>query len=161
MAAVDSLLFILAGGVLWKWGAMAQLESLAFDTTIAKLQFMQFLAVKLGLLQMCFPSDSACSSWPSGTLWSRLAQSCSAHHDRALDRFALADGGAGNLADHCTPHYPAFTGGIRTRHWATGKLLNTNSAIYVLVVIWWIVCLWIDEPARQHTATLRARTRLI
>jgi hypothetical protein len=27
-----------------------------------------------------------------------------------------------------------------------GKLLNTNSAIYVIVLIWWIVCLWIDEP---------------
>jgi hypothetical protein len=26
------------------------------------------------------------------------------------------------------------------------KLLNTNSAVYVIVLIWWIVCLWIDEP---------------
>jgi hypothetical protein len=26
------------------------------------------------------------------------------------------------------------------------KLLNTNSAVYVIVLIWWIGCLWIDEP---------------
>ena len=32
-----------------------------------------------------------------------------------------------------------------------GKLLNTNSVIYVIVVIWWIVCLWIDEPGTAVT----------
>ena len=26
------------------------------------------------------------------------------------------------------------------------KLFNANSVVYVLVLIWWIVCLWIDEP---------------
>jgi hypothetical protein len=25
------------------------------------------------------------------------------------------------------------------------KLLNTNSAVYVIVLIWWIGCLWVDE----------------
>jgi hypothetical protein len=33
------------------------------------------------------------------------------------------------------------------------KLLNTNSAVYVLVVIWWIVCLWIDEPGSSTNTT--------
>lgn len=26
------------------------------------------------------------------------------------------------------------------------KLSNSNSALYIVVLIWWIVCLWIDEP---------------
>jgi hypothetical protein len=26
------------------------------------------------------------------------------------------------------------------------KLSNSNSALYIAVLIWWIVCLWIDEP---------------
>lgn len=26
------------------------------------------------------------------------------------------------------------------------KLFNANSVVYLLVAIWWIVCLWIDEP---------------
>jgi hypothetical protein len=26
------------------------------------------------------------------------------------------------------------------------KLNNANSAIYIVVLIWWLVCLWIDEP---------------
>ena len=26
------------------------------------------------------------------------------------------------------------------------KLFNANGALYVAVLVWWIVCLWIDEP---------------
>ncbi len=29
------------------------------------------------------------------------------------------------------------------------KLFNANSVVYLLVLIWWIVCLWIDEPGTQ------------
>jgi hypothetical protein len=32
------------------------------------------------------------------------------------------------------------------------KLVNGNSAIYLLVVIWWIVCLWIEEPGANASA---------
>ena len=31
------------------------------------------------------------------------------------------------------------------------KLLNTTSAVYLIVLIWWIVCLWIDEPSPAAT----------
>ena len=47
------------------------------------------------------------------------------------------------IARHTTPHSRAeyeHVLGLRR------KLLNTNSAVYLLVLIWWIVCLWIDEP---------------
>ena len=33
-------------------------------------------------------------------------------------------------------------------------LLNANNAIYVAVMIWWIVCLWIDEPGAALTAEI-------
>jgi len=29
------------------------------------------------------------------------------------------------------------------------KLFNTNNAVYIAVLIWWIVCLWIDPPKAQ------------
>lgn len=32
------------------------------------------------------------------------------------------------------------------------KLINANSAIYLAVTIWWIVCLWIDEPGTAAPA---------
>jgi hypothetical protein len=28
------------------------------------------------------------------------------------------------------------------------KLFNSNNAVYIAVLVWWIVCLWIDEPKR-------------
>lgn len=32
------------------------------------------------------------------------------------------------------------------------KLVNGNSAIYLIVAIWWIFCLWIDEPGAASPA---------
>lgn len=32
------------------------------------------------------------------------------------------------------------------------KLLNANSALYVAVLIWWILCLWFDEPRTPSVA---------
>ena len=26
------------------------------------------------------------------------------------------------------------------------KLNNANSMIFLVVLVWWIICLWIDEP---------------
>ena len=47
------------------------------------------------------------------------------------------------IARHTTPHSRDEYEHVMALQ---GKLLNTNSAIYVIVLIWWIVCLWIDEP---------------
>jgi hypothetical protein len=29
------------------------------------------------------------------------------------------------------------------------NLINADSAVYVAVLVWWIVCLWIDEPGAE------------
>ena len=29
------------------------------------------------------------------------------------------------------------------------KLFNTNNAVYIAVLLWWIICLWIDPPKTQ------------
>jgi len=34
-----------------------------------------------------------------------------------------------------------------------GKLVNANKVVYIAVLVWWIVCLWFDEPG---TAALEA-----
>ena len=36
------------------------------------------------------------------------------------------------------------------------KLSNTNSTIYIAVMIWWIVCLWRDEPGTVRDASTGA-----
>jgi hypothetical protein len=30
------------------------------------------------------------------------------------------------------------------------RLFNTNNAVYIAVLLWWIVCLWIDEKGREQ-----------
>lgn len=34
------------------------------------------------------------------------------------------------------------------------NLFNANSVVYLAVVIWWIACLWIDEPGSAETAAV-------
>jgi hypothetical protein len=32
------------------------------------------------------------------------------------------------------------------------KTINANSAVYLVVLVWWIACLWIDEPGAEDKA---------
>ena len=45
----------------------------------------------------------------------------------------------------------------RTRIMGLGeKLSNTNSTIYIAILIWWIVCLWRDEPGAARAVQANA-----
>ena len=35
------------------------------------------------------------------------------------------------------------------------NLFNANSVVYLAVLIWWIACLWIDEPGNPETVEVR------
>jgi len=140
-------LLIIAGLVVWKWGPWPNFRALAFDTLIAKLQFMQFLSVKLGLLVDVLSAGlgvlivAAGSRYGAG--WRTHVQRIVIGLSTASISQMAAQGIWQTIARHTTPHSQAEYErviGIQ------GKLLNTNSAVYVLVVIWWVVCLWIDEP---------------
>ena len=148
-------LFILAGGVLWKWGAWPNWHSLAFDTLIAKLQFMQFIAVKLGLLTDVLSVGLGllvvAFGHRYGAGWRSHVQRIMIGLSTASLSQMAAQGIWQIIASHTTPHSQAeYERVIGMQE----KLLNTNSAVYVLVVIWWIACLWTDEPgSASHTAT--------
>jgi hypothetical protein len=36
------------------------------------------------------------------------------------------------------------------------KLVNGNKVVYLAVLVWWIVCLWFDEPGRKADAVADA-----
>jgi hypothetical protein len=140
-------LLALGGVVLWKWGPCPQWKALAFDTAIAKLQFMQLIAVKTGLLVDVLTVGLALLVVAFGH---RYGAGWRSHVQRimiGLSTASIAQMGAQGIweviARHTTPHSRAeyeHVLGIQE------KLLNSNSAVYVLVLVWWIVCLWIDEP---------------
>jgi hypothetical protein len=140
-------LLALASVVLWKWGPWPAWKGIAFDTTIARLQFMQLIAVKAGLLVDVL---SIALGLLVVALGRRYGAGWHSHVQRiliGLSTASIAQIGAQAIweiiARHTTPHSQAEYQrvlGIQE------KLLNTNSAVYVIVLIWWIVCLWIDEP---------------
>jgi membrane protein required for beta-lactamase induction len=123
------------------------LKAIAFDTAIAKLQFMQLIAVKAGLLVGVL---SVGLGFLVVAFGHRYGAGWHSHVQRimiGLSTASIAQFGAQGIwemiARHTTPHSRDEYEHVMALQ---GKLLNTNSAIYVIVLIWWIVCLWIDEP---------------
>lgn len=135
-------------GVLATWGPWPSGKSLAFDTLIAKLTLMQFLAQKtsllvdvltvlLGLLIVLFGRRIG-AGWRShvqqiviGLSTASLAQMAAQGIWQIIVRTAGQP--------HSEAEYLRVVG-LRE------KLFNANSVVYIAVVIWWIACLWIDEP---------------
>jgi hypothetical protein len=137
----------IGAAVLWKWGPWPQWKTLAFDTSIARLQFMQFVAVKTGLftdvLSVLLGFTVVAVGWRYGAGWCSHVQRIVIGLSTASLSQMTAQGIWQIIALHTKPHsqteYERVLG-------IQDKLLNANSAIYVLVVIWWIICLWTDEP---------------
>ncbi len=147
-------LLALGGLVLWKWGPWPQWKAITFDTPIAKLQFMQLLAVKTGLLVDVL---SVALGFLVVAFGQRYGAGWRSHVQRimiGLSTASLAQMGAQGIweiiARHTIPHSRAEYEHVLGLQ---AKLLNTNSAVYVLVLIWWIVCLWIDEPGAAVAST--------
>ncbi len=141
-------LFMMAIGaaVLRYWGAWPDLKTL---TSAPPLQFAQLLAQKgmllvdvenitVGLLIVLvgrragagFGSKAqqvaiglmtaSMSQLAIQGIWERIAKTAIAHTQGEYEHIV----------------------GLRER------LFNTNNAVYIAVLIWWIVCLWINEPKR-------------
>jgi hypothetical protein len=140
-------LLVLGGVVLWKWGPWPQWKTVAFDTAIAKLQLMQLFAVKMGLLVDVL---TVAVGFLVVAFGQRYGAGWRSHVQRimiGLSTASLCQMGAQGIweiiARHTTPHTRAEYEHVISLQ---EKLLNTNSAVYVIVLVWWIVCLWIDEP---------------
>ena len=135
-------------GVLAAWGPWPAAKSLAFDTLLAKLATLQLLAQKtgllvdvltitLGLLIVLFGRRYG-AGWRShvqqiviGLSTASLAQTAAQAIWQMIVRTAAQP--------HSEAEYLRVVG-LRE------KLFNANSVVYIAVVVWWIVCLWIDEP---------------
>ncbi|MBS1805377.1 MAG: hypothetical protein JST28_18605 [Acidobacteria bacterium] len=148
-------LLIIGGLIVWKWGPWPNFRTIAFDTLIAKLQFMQFVSVKLGLLVDVLSIGLGVLIVATG---SRFGAGWRSHVQRIVIGISTASlsqmtaqGVWQTIARHTTPHSQAeYERVIGIQE----KLLNTNSAVYVLVIIWWIICLWVDEPGTSTERTL-------
>lgn len=148
-----SLVLMALGGVVLKfWGPWPAWETLRATSPIATLRLLQLIAQKtsllvdvetiaVGLLIVLLGSRFK-AGWRShtqqiaiGLSTASIAQLVVQGIWQSVVRTAIAN--------------PAIAQSMTERQRIMGlgeKLSNTNSTIYVAVMIWWIVCLWRDEP---------------
>ena len=147
------LVLLTAGAVvLWKWGQWPNWKVVTFDTTVAKLQMMQLLAVKTGLLTDVL---SVLLGLLVVAFGARYGAGWHSHVQRimiGLSTAALAQISSQAILEVVARHTVVNSREVYERLIGLQeKLLNTTSAVYLIVLVWWIVCLWIDEPAPVAT----------
>lgn len=144
---------VLGASVLAAWGKWPAWKALAFDTSMARLGLMQLLAQKTGLLVDVFTVALGLlvvlfgrrygAGWRSHAQQIVIGLSTASLGQLAVQ--AIWQVIAKTAAPHSMAEYQRVVG-LRE------KLFNANSVVYLVVLIWWIVCLWIDEPGAAPPA---------
>jgi hypothetical protein len=149
-----------AGGVLVAWGPWPAWKTLTADSTLAVLRLMQLaaqkgnllvnvLTVELGLLVVLFGRR-----FKAG--WRSHAQRIMIGLSTAAIAELVRQGVWEMIVLKAVPHNQAEYEHIMG---LGGKLVNANEVVYAAVLVWWIACLWMDEPgaaAGEATAEIPA-----
>lgn len=141
------VLLAIAVAVVIKWGPWPPLQTVFARSLLSDLRLMQLVAqkgdllldlliVELGLV-MAFCGSRFNAGWRSHTQRIVIGLS-TASIAQLLLRFGMQ-----TIANGPPPRtqeqYQHLTS-------LQEKLYNANSVVFVLVLVWWIVCLWIDDP---------------
>jgi hypothetical protein len=141
------VLLVIAVTIVVVWGPWPAKETVFAHSTLAYLRLMQLVAQKgdlladllmvaLGLL-VAFCGRRFSAGWRSHTQRIVLGLSTASIAQLML-RVA-----AGVIAKAPPPttqeQYQRLTG-------LQENLFNANSVVFIVVLVWWIVCLWFDEP---------------
>lgn len=148
------ILLAIGGVVLAKWGPWPAWKSLHVDNPLAALVLTQMVAMKthlltdvvtiaLGILVVLFGRRYG-AGWRSHVQMIAIG----------LSTASMAQLGLQGIRDLLIHIASSPTSGDHRRLadiW--DKVNNANAAIYIAVVVWWIVWLWLDEPgANAHVA---------
>ncbi len=147
------VLMVLGGLVLGLWGAWPAWKTLTAGSLLANLQLLQLIAQKIGLLVdvlsvalgllVLFFGRRYGAGWRSHAQQLIIGLSTASLGQVAVQ--AIWEIIAKTAVPHSMAEYERILG-LRE------KLLNGNNAVYLLVLIWWIVCLWINEPGGKQEA---------
>jgi hypothetical protein len=141
------VLLAVAGGVLAVWGPWPARKDLTLDSPMAVLKLLRLLAqkgdllydllaVQLGVLVVLFGRRFK-AGWRSHT--QRIVIGLST----VAASWLLVEGAWQIIAATVHPHSQADYERIIG---LGGKMVNANKAVYIAVLLWWIACMWIDEP---------------
>ncbi len=147
-----ALMLLSVGGlVLDLWGPWPSFKTLFAASELSALRLMQLFAekadllanvlwIQLGLLVMVFGRKFK-AGWHS-----HVQQLAIGFFMASLSQLAIR-GTLQHIATQVTIHsqddYKRVVG-------LMDSLSNANSIIFLVVVVWWIVCFWIDEPGTQN-----------
>ena len=154
------VLFAVAGGAVAVWGPWPALKTLTAGTTLALLGAMQLfsqkselllnvLTVELGLLVLFFGRRYK-------TGWRTHAQGILIGLSTAAIAQLIRDGVWDLIALKAVPHSKAeYERLVGLRE----KLFNGNEVVFLVVIVWWIWRLWMDERrnvAAENPAPIEA-----
>src|SRR5580658_4797335 len=138
---------IVGGGILAAWGPWPAWKTLSASSFLADLQLMQLgaqkldllvdlLTVELGLLVILLGRKYG-AGWRTHT--QRIVIGLSTASTAQLAVEGLWQFIAHTAVPHSQAEYDRIIG-------LRDKLFNANGVLFISVIVWWIVCLWIDEP---------------
>jgi hypothetical protein len=145
-------LMVLGGVVLKFWGPWPAWSTLTAHSTIGTLRLLQLIAQKFTLLASV---EAIAVGLLIVLLGSRFKAGWRTHTQQiaiGLSTAAIAQLAIQGIWQSVVTTAQANPVVLQSmaeqqRVMALGdKLSNTNSTIYVAILIWWIVCLWRDEP---------------
>jgi hypothetical protein len=146
-------LLAVAGAVLAMWGPWPAWKTLTADSHLAALRLMQLFAQKADLLVTMLTIGLGLAVILFGRRYKAGWRSHTQRVVIGLSTAAIAQLGLlialERMAQKAAPHNQAELDrilGLRD------NLVNANSVIYIAVLVWWIVCLWIDEPGAKEAA---------
>jgi hypothetical protein len=149
------ILVAMAAGLLAVWGPWPAWKTLTADSALASLRLMQLVAqkgdllvnlltVELGLLVVLFGRIYK-AGWRSHTQQILIGLSTTALAQLAVQ--GVWQSIAMKVAPHTQAEYQRIIG-------LRDKLFNASSAVFIVVLVWWIVCLWINEPGTAEPAQI-------
>ncbi len=154
-------LAVVAVGVLVLWGPWPAWKDLGVDTLLGRLRLMQLTALKGNMLANLLTVELGVLVALFGRIfkagWRSHTQMIVIGLSTAAISWLGMQGGWQIITKTAHPQSRAEYERIIA---LAGKLLNASSAVYLAVLVWWIVWLWLDEPGTGGTATEPAESLL-
>lgn len=149
------VLLAVGAGVLATWGPWPPMKTLKPDSILGTLGLLQLLAQKGGLL---VDVETIALGFLIVAMGSRFGAGWRSHTQQimiGLSTASITQLGVQVIWQIIAKHtQPKSMDEYQHVLNLKDKLVNGNSAIYLLVTIWWIVCLWIDEPGAGTSAAV-------
>lgn len=151
-------LMVLGAVILKFWGPWPSWAMVTARGTMANLRLLQLIAQKTGLL---VDVETIAVGFLIVLLGSRFGAGWRSHTQQIVIGLSTASisqlvvQGIWQKVITTAQGNPAILQSIDQQKRVLGlgeKLSNTNSTIYIAILIWWIVCLWRDEPGKVAAA---------